>query len=688
MSKKFKIHSDYLPTGDQPDAINALVEGVQSGKKYQVLLGVTGSGKTYTIANVIERVQKPTLVISHNKTLAAQLFGEFKQFFPENAVEFFISYYDYYQPEAYLPESDTYIEKDADINEDIDRLRLRATSSILSRRDVIVIASVSCIFGLGSPKDFRDLCAHIKVGEALSREYLLRELVNIHYVRNPIDFYRGAFRARGDVVEIYPAYEEFVVRVEYFGDIPEKISLIQPLTGEIISEVDEFYVYPARHFVMDRQTLLKAIDSIKEELTQRLDELQSKGRLLEAQRLEQRTKFDIEMMLEIGYCSGIENYSRHIAGRKPGERPSCLLDYFPDDFLVVIDESHVTVPQVKGMYLGDRSRKETLIDYGFRLPSALDNRPLLFDEFEKSCPQTIYDSATPGDFELERTGGEVVEQLIRPTGLVDPKIEVRKTKGQIENLWGEIKQRTDIGERVLVTTLTKRMAEDLAEYFSSLGAKSKYLHSEINTIERVEILRDLRLGNVEVLVGVNLLREGLDLPEVSLVAIMDADKRGFLRSHRSLIQISGRAARHSAGTVILYADEITDAMKTAIDETNRRRIIQEKYNREHNITPKSITKSVDSIMLTTTVADTREVEKEVQKPKIPKYIADLPIEGKIDELVRLMKKSAKELDFEYAAYLRDQIKQFQEELNIPQLEGERKKRRAPFRKRRKVGRYF
>ncbi|MCD6418909.1 excinuclease ABC subunit UvrB [bacterium] len=688
MSKKFKIHSEYAPTGDQPEAIDALVRGILEGRKYQVLLGVTGSGKTFTIANVIEQVQKPTLIISHNKTLAAQLFGEFKQFFPENAVEFFISYYDYYQPEAYIPESDTYIEKDADINEDIDRLRLRATSSILSRRDVIVVASVSCIYGLGSPKDFREMCVHIGVGEGPSRELLLRELVNIHYVRNPVDFYRGAFRARGDVVEIFPAYEEFVVRVEYWGDVPERISLIHPITGEVFDDVKDFWVYPARHFVVGRQTLRDAIKSIKEELAERLQELRSKGKLLEAQRLEQRTKFDIELMMEIGYCPGIENYSRHISGRKPGERPSCLLDYFPDDFLVVIDESHVTVPQLKGMYRGDRSRKETLIEYGFRLPSALDNRPLVYEEFESLCPQTIYVSATPGDFELELTGGEVVEQLIRPTGLVDPRIEVRSTKGQVENLWVEIKARIDKGERVLVTTLTKRMAEDLADYFSSLGAKSRYLHSEINAIERVEILRDLRLGNIEVLVGVNLLREGLDLPEVSLVAIMDADKRGFLRSHRSLIQIAGRAARHSAGTVILYADEITDAMRRAIEETDRRRKIQEEYNKKHNIVPKSIRKSVDSIILTTAVADARESEKESTESKIPKYIDELPIEAKIDELIRLMKKSAKELDFEYAAYLRDQIKQFQEELNIPELRIGKKKRRAPFRKRKKLGKYF
>jgi len=686
MSQQFKLVAPFSPTGDQPQAIDSLINGILSGKKHQVLLGVTGSGKTYTIANVIEKIQRPTLVISHNKTLAAQLFGEFKQFFPSNAVEFFISYYDYYQPEAYLPVTDTYIEKDVDINEDIDRLRLRATSAILSRRDVIVVASVSCIYGLGSPKDFRDMCVHIKTGEKPSRELLIRNLVDIHYVRNPIDFYRGAFRARGDIVEIFPAYEEYIVRVDYWGETPNKIALLNHLTGEVLSETEEIWIYPARHFVTERETLKKSIVSIKAELEERLDEFRKLGKLLEAQRLEQRTKFDIELMLEIGYCPGIENYSRHIAGRLPGERPSCLLDYFPGDFLVVIDESHVTAPQLRGMFNGDRSRKMTLVDYGFRLPSALDNRPLYLDEFESLCPQTIYVSATPGDFEFEKTGGEIVEQLIRPTGLVDPKVEVRPTKGQIENLWGEIKLRISKGERVIVTTLTKRMAEDLAEYFVSLGAKSKYLHSEIHTIERVEILRDLRLGNIEVLVGVNLLREGLDLPEVSLVAIMDADKAGFLRSHRSLIQISGRAARHEAGTVLLYADEITEAMRKAIAETDRRRKIQEEYNKAHNITPVSIKKSVEAIMLTTFVADAREkIEQESQSKKLPAYIGDLPIQSKIDELIRLMKQAAKELNFEYAAYLRDQLKELQQQLNLPI--NEKTKRRAPFRKL-KLGKFY
>jgi len=688
MAQKFILHSPFEPTGNQGQAIEKLTEGVLSGKRYQVLLGVTGSGKTFTIANVIARVNKPTLVISHNKTLAAQLYGEFKQFFPENAVEYFISYYDYYQPEAYIPETDTYIEKDADINDDIDRLRLKATTSILSRRDVIVVASVSSIYGLGSPKDFRDLVAYIKVGKGPSRELLLRKLVEIHYVRNPIDFYRGSFRARGDVVEIYPAHEEYVVRIEYWGDVPERITTIDPITGELIDELEDVWIYPARHFVSSRPTIERAVESIKKELAERLEELRKMGKLLEAQRLEQRTLYDIELLLEIGYCPGIENYSRHLSGRKPGERPSCLLDYFPDDFLVVIDESHVTVPQLRGMYHGDRSRKETLVEYGFRLPSALDNRPLTFEEFEALCPQTIYVSATPGDYELEKVGGEVVEQLIRPTGLVDPKIEVRPTRGQVEDLWGEIKKRIERNERVLVTTLTKRMAEDLADYFHSLGAKARYLHSEIDTIERVEILRDLRLGNIDVLVGVNLLREGLDLPEVSLVAIMDADKEGFLRSHRSLIQIAGRAARHKAGTVLLYADRITEAMKLAIEETERRRKIQEEYNRKHGITPQSIKKSVQSILLTTSVADERrESEREKRGPSMPDYIDDLPAEAQIQELIRLMKQAAKELNFEYAAFLRDQIMEIQKELNKSPTSG-KKKRRAPFRKLKRITRFY
>ncbi len=687
METKLKVYAPFEPTGDQPDAIAQLVESIRSGTKNQVLLGVTGAGKTFTIAKVIEKLQRPTLVISHNKTLAAQLFGEFKQFFPDNAVEYFVSYYDYYQPEAYIPQTDTYIEKDADINEDIDRLRLRTTSGILSRRDVIVVASVSCIYGLGSPKDFRDMVAHVQVGDGPPREEFLRKLVDIHYVRNPIDFARGSFRARGDVVEVFPAYEEHVVRIEYFGEIPERIAILHPLTGEVFDESEHAWIYPARHFVTSHENIKRAIVSIREELDGCLEEYRKSGKLLEAQRLEQRTNYDIELMREIGFCTGIENYSRHIAGREPGERPSCLIDYFPDDFLVVVDESHVTLPQVGGMYHGDRSRKSTLIEHGFRLPSALDNRPLYFEEFYELCPQFLYSSATPGDRELEFTGGEVVEQLIRPTGLIDPLIEVRPAKGQIENLWGEIKRRIDIGERVLVTTLTKRMAEDLAEYFASLGVKSRYLHSEIKTIERIEILRDLRLGNIEVLVGVNLLREGLDLPEVSLVAIMDADKEGFLRSHRSLIQISGRAARHESGTVLLFADRITDSMAKAIDETDRRRKIQEKYNEKHGIIPKSIKKSVTDIMLTTAVADSRELTQ-TEEPELPDYLDDLPFEGQLDELVRLMKNAAKELDFEYAAFLRDQIKDLQKEISAPRDVLKKRKRKAPFRKLKKVSRFY
>lgn len=686
---RFKLHSQFEPTGDQPQAIEKLVDGVLAGKKKQALLGVTGSGKTFTIANVIERVQKPTIVISHNKTLAAQLYGEFKQFFPDNAVEYFISYYDYYQPEAYIPQTDTYIEKDADINDDIDRLRLKATSAILSRKDVIIVASVSCIYGLGSPKDFRDMVVHIQAGKGPSRELLFRKLVDIHYVRNPVDFARGAFRGQGDVVEIFPAYEEYVVRVDYWGDTPEKIHLLEPLTGEIIDETDEAWIYPARHFVSSRETILRAVESIKEELRERVAYFQKQNKLLEAQRLEQRTMFDIELMLEIGYCPGIENYSRHLSGRAPGERPSCLLDYFPEEFLVVIDESHVTVPQLRGMYRGDRSRKETLVEYGFRLPSCFDNRPLYFEEFESICPQTIYVSATPGDYEIEEVNGKLVEQIVRPTGLVDPQIEVRQTKGQIEDLWGEIKKRIEKGERAIITTLTKRMAEDMAEYFASLGAKAKYLHSELDAFERVEVLRDLRLGNIDIVVGVNLLREGLDLPEVSMVAVMDADKEGFLRSYRSLIQIAGRCARHESATVLLYADHITDSMANAIAETERRRNIQLEYNKAHNITPQGIKKSVEEILLTTAVADAKEQRDEKSKHKIPDYLRGLPIPGQIDELIRIMREAAKALDFEYAAFIRDQIKELRDQLKLPYdpLEG-KKTRKAPFKKIKKIGRFY
>ncbi len=685
MSKKFELHAPFVPTGDQPQAIEKLIASIQNHNKYQVLMGVTGSGKTFTVASVIEKLQMPTLVISHNKTLAAQLFGEFKQFFPNNAVEYFVSYYDYYQPEAYVPVTDTYIEKDADINEDIDRLRLRATTAILSRRDVVVVSSVSCIFGLGSPSDFKDLTVYIAVNNGPTRGSLLRRLVDIQYVREPIDFARGAFRARGDVVEIYPAYEDRIIRVEYWDEKPERITAINPITGELLETFEEIWIFPARHFVTSMENLKRATTVIKNELDERLEDLRANGKLLEAQRLEQRANYDIELMLEIGYCPGIENYSRHLANREPGSRPACLLDYFQGDFLVVVDESHVTLPQVRGMSHGDRQRKNTLVEYGFRLPSALDNRPLFFDEFMTMIPQQLYVSATPGDYEMELTHGEVVEQLIRPTGLVDPMLEVRPTRGQVENLWGEIKKRISIGERVLVTTLTKRMAEDLSEYFQSLNAKSKYLHSDVDAIERVEILRDLRLGNIEVLVGVNLLREGLDLPEVSLVAIMDADKQGFLRSYRSLIQIAGRAARHIAGTVLLYADTMTEAMAKTISETNRRRTMQMQYNEDHGIVPKSIKKSVQDIMLATAVADSREVSGE-PIPEIPEYMSDLPTEGKIDEMMRLMKNAAKELNFEYAAFLRDQIKDLQKQLASPtDALSKKKTRQAPFKKMRNLG---
>ncbi|MBN2543218.1 excinuclease ABC subunit UvrB [bacterium] len=657
---QFKLISDYRPCGDQPHAIKKLTENVRNNVKHQTLLGVTGSGKTYTIANVIEKIQRPTLVISHNKTLAAQLYGEFKAFFPENAVEYFISYYDYYQPEAYIPQSDTYIEKDTQINEDIDRLRLKATASLLERRDVVIIASVSCIYGLGSPQDYRDMLVFAKVGEGPSLHELLSKLVDIHYIRNDIDFTNGAFRVRGDVVEIYPAYEEKVVRIEYFGNKIDKISVVHPLTGEVLGEQERMTIYPARHFVTTRDTLKEAIKSIREELKDKLKELESQNKLLEMQRLETRTNFDIEMMLEIGYCSGIENYSRHIAGREPGARPSVLLDYFPDDFMVIVDESHMTIPQIHGMFAGDRSRKLTLIEHGFRLPSALDNRPLYFEEFEELSPQLIYMSATPGDWELEISKPYITELLIRPTGLVDPEIRVRPAQGQVEDLIGQIRSRVAKGERILVTTLTKRMSEDLSEYLADLDIRVRYLHSEIDALDRVEIIRGLRLGEFDVLVGINLLREGLDLPEVSLVAILDADKQGFLRSHRALIQTAGRAARHSAGVVILYADAISNAMASAMEETGRRRQKQLEYNRKHNIVPKTIIKSRESIMSSTMIADSQEKFK-TKPTDLPKYLEELPIEAKITEITRIMEEEAKKLNFEYAAFLRDTIKDLREE---------------------------
>ena len=655
VDKPFKLVSKYKPTGDQPQAIAQLVEGIRRGERFQTLLGVTGSGKTFTMANVIAQVNRPTLVISHNKTLAAQLYGEFKQFFPENAVEYFISYYDYYQPEAYIPQTDTYIEKDSSINDEIDRLRLKATASLMSRRDVIIVASVSCIYGIGSPKDYWDMTVPVRVGDVLDRQTFLAQLIDIHYSRNDLAPERGTFRVRGDVIEIYPAYEKFAIRIDTFGDEVESIEYFNPTTGEILEEVQQVIIFPATHFVTTEDNLKRAIVQIKHELKERLKELRSQGKLLEAQRLEQRTLFDIEMMQEIGYCSGIENYSRHLSGRKPGEPPYTLLDFFPDDFICFIDESHQTIPQIRGMYEGDHSRKKTLVEYGFRLPSALDNRPLKFDEFLERLNQVIFVSATPSEFEIEMSKGVVVEQIIRPTGLLDPEIEVRPTKGQIDDLIGEIRQRVERKERTLVLTLTKRMAEDLTDYLQSLGIRAAYLHSEIDSLERVDILRDLRLAEYDVLVGINLLREGLDLPEVSLVAIMDADKEGFLRSEVSLLQMVGRAARNVAGKVIFYADTITRSMQRTIEETNRRRKKQEEYNRTHGITPKTVYKTVEEIMQTTSVADVRGKYKSKRKVREFDYMDKLTAREVIAQLEKEMKEAAENLEFEKAARLRDEI---------------------------------
>ncbi len=653
---KFDLKSSYKPSGDQPRAIEELTRGIRRGDRFQTLLGVTGSGKTFTMAHVIANVGRPTLVISPNKTLAAQLYGEFKSLFPHNAVEYFISYYDYYQPEAYIPQTDTYIEKDTSINDEIDRLRLKATSALLQREDVIVVASVSCIYGLGSPAEFQGLYLPLKVGQHIDRDDILARLVDIYYTRNDIDFSRGTFRVRGDVVEIFPAYEEDPLRVELFGDEIDQISKINGITGEVLEELPEVAIYPAKHFVTTPETLKRAILSIREELAERLQEFRAQGKLLEAQRLEMRTNYDIEMMLEIGYCSGIENYSRHLTGRKPGQRPYTLLDYFPENFLTIIDESHVTVPQIRAMYHGDRSRKEVLVEHGFRLPSALDNRPLRFEEFEQLVNQVIFVSATPADYELEKSGGVVVEQIIRPTGLMDPEVDVRPVRNQIDDLIAEIRERTARNERVLVTTLTKRMAEDLTDYLRGVGIRVRYLHSEIDAIERVEILRDLRLHDFDVLVGINLLREGLDLPEVSLVAVLDADKEGFLRSERSLMQIAGRAARNAAGKVILYADTVTDSMQKVINETNRRRAIQQKYNEEHGITPQTIYKSADEIRGATRVADSRSArwEKPSRKRLLPSEKMDR--EEMLELLEKQMKEAAANLEFERAAELRDEIR--------------------------------
>lgn len=660
-SRPFQVVAPFEPAGDQPKAIAQLVEGIQQGERFQTLLGVTGSGKTFTMAHVIQAVQKPTLVLAHNKTLAAQLYSEFKEFFPHNAVEYFVSYYDYYQPEAYIPHTDTYIEKDASINDEIDKLRHSATSALFERRDVIIVASVSCIYGLGSPEEYRDLVLSLRVGMMRDRDEVLRKLVDIQYVRNDVNFQRGTFRVRGDVLEIFPASrDEQALRVEFFGDEIERITEIDVLTGEVLAEREHVAVFPASHYVTREENLRRAIKSIEAELEERLEELRSQNKLLEAQRLEQRTRYDLEMLSEMGFCSGIENYSRHLTGRAPGEPPYTLLDFFPDDFLVVIDESHVTIPQLRGMYNGDRSRKETLIEHGFRLPSAADNRPLRFEEFERAVNQVLYVSATPGPYELEHTP-EVVEQIIRPTGLLDPTIDVRPTRGQIDDLLAEIRERVAKKERVMITTLTKKMAEDLTDYLKEAGIKVRYLHSEIKTLERMQIIRELRLGIFDVLVGINLLREGLDLPEVSLVAILDADQEGFLRSPTSLIQTIGRAARNVHGKVIMYADRITDAMRYAIDETNRRRRLQMEYNERMGITPQTIQKGITDIaqyLVEEKVAEEKPKYEVLKKGSLKDVIA------LIQELEEEMYRAAQELNFERAAELRDEIKEIRTEMGL------------------------
>ncbi|MDI9617576.1 excinuclease ABC subunit UvrB [Methanothermobacter sp.] len=637
---KFKLVSDYRPLGDQPKAIRSLVEGINSGMREQTLLGVTGSGKTFTIANVIEEVQKPTLVISHNKTLAAQLYEEFRDFFPDNAVEYFVSYYDFYQPEAYIPQTDTYIDKEASINDEIDRMRHSATQALLSRDDVIVVSSVSCIYGIGAPADYGEFTLHLEVGSTIGREEILSSLVSMQYERNDVEFDRGQFRVRGDTIEINPIHGTPPIRIELFGDEVDSISTVHRVTGKRLQKLDRITVFPAKHFVIPEDRLQRAIESIEEELEDRLRELRAQNKLLEAQRLEQRTRFDMEMLREMGYCQGIENYSMHLSGRRWGEKPNTLLDYFPDDFLTVIDESHVTVPQIRGMYNGDRARKETLVEYGFRLPSAKENRPLRFDEFQESINQVIYVSATPGKYELSRSQN-IVEQIIRPTGLVDPEVRIRPVKGQVDDLLSEIRRRVDLGQRVLVTTLTKRMAEDLTDYYSRVGVRVRYLHSEIDTLERIEIIDDLRRGEFDCLVGVNLLREGLDLPEVSLVAILDADREGFLRSETSLIQTIGRAARNVNGQVLIYADRLTDAVKAAVETTNRRRKLQMEYNRRHGIKPRSTRR---------TLREKKEKE-EIKAEEIPRD----ELEVIIKDLEAEMREAARNLEFERAARLRDQI---------------------------------
>ncbi|MBD3859298.1 excinuclease ABC subunit UvrB [Bacillus sp. 28A-2] len=652
MSDRFELVSNYQPQGDQPKAIEKLVEGIHQGKQHQTLLGATGTGKTFTVSNLIKEVNKPTLVIAHNKTLAGQLYSEFKEFFPNNAVEYFVSYYDYYQPEAYVPQTDTFIEKDASINDEIDKLRHSATSSLFERRDVIIIASVSCIYGLGSPEEYRELVLSLRTEMEIERNQLLRKLVDIQYSRNDIDFQRGTFRVRGDVVEIFPASrDEHCIRVEFFGDEIERIREVDALTGEILGDREHVAIFPASHFVTREEKMEKAIINIEQELEEQLEKLRENGKLLEAQRLEQRTRYDLEMMREMGFCSGIENYSRHLTLRPPGSTPYTLLDYFPDDFMIVVDESHVTIPQIRAMYNGDQARKQVLVDHGFRLPSALDNRPLTFDEFEKHINHIVHVSATPGPYELEKTP-EVVEQIIRPTGLLDPIIEVRPIEGQIDDLIGEIHARVEKNERVLVTTLTKKMSEDLTDYLKEIGIKVNYLHSEIKTLERIEIIRDLRLGKYDVLVGINLLREGLDIPEVSLVAILDADKEGFLRSERSLIQTIGRAARNSEGRVIMYADKMTKSMDIAIQETKRRREQQEAYNEKFGITPQTIHKKIRDAIKATKIHEESEEYETNAAPKLSK-MSKKEREKVIEKVEMEMKDAAKALDFEKAAELRD-----------------------------------
>ena len=679
----FQLVSPFEPAGDQPEAIEALVEGLRSGRREQVLMGVTGSGKTFTMANVIQAVQRPTLVMSHNKTLAAQLYSEFKEFFPHNAVHYFVSYYDYYQPEAYIPQRDIYIEKDASINEDIERLRLAATSALVSRRDVIIVASVSCIYGLGSPEDYRAMMVGLERGQVVERDDILARLVDIQYDRNDIAFEAGKFRVRGDSIEVFPSYEQFAFRIELWGDEVEQLSIINPTSGEVVSREERLFIYPAKHFVLPDERIKQALDEIRKELNERLEQFKRQGKLLEAQRLSARTRFDIEMLQEMGYCPGIENYSRPLSGRAPGSPPDTLFSFFPDDFLLFVDESHVTVPQIRGMYHGDHNRKVTLVEHGFRLPSALDNRPLQFDEWEKKPNQAIFVSATPAPYELERTGGQVVEQVIRPTGLLDPEIEVAPARGQVPHLLAQIRERAAVGERVLVTTLTKRLAEDLAAYFGKQDVRCKWLHSELDAFERVELLRDLRQGHFDVLVGVNLLREGLDLPEVSLVAILDADKEGFLRSETSLMQTIGRSARNVNAKVILYADTVTNSMQRAIEETRRRRKVQEEYNRRHGITPETIRKGI-RVGIEAEAAAHAQANAAVGRGDEARYIT----EEYLGELEAEMYAAAEALEFERAAALRDRIHQMREQLGKRMDEAEirhatrtergkrRKKRRA------------